>query len=211
MIIILGLIILVAALVVAVAGIMGNGGGGHQVGHFSVLGYHLTGSAGTLFLAGIVVGAAGLLGLVLLLAGARRTSRRGSAARRGLQQSRRETAAATQERDDLIGQRDTARAYTASNLTSATGSAAPEPQPGRVGDRWSRLRRLTDRLAPAQSPAPPQTPVSWPAADLPASGDDDRANAASPAAGVPADTPDPGEPVVVPALSADSSATSSSQ
>ena len=59
MIIILGLIILVAALIVGVAGVLGNGGSAHAVAHFSVLGYHLTGSAGTLFLAGIVVGAAG--------------------------------------------------------------------------------------------------------------------------------------------------------
>ena len=56
MIIILGLIILVAALVVAVAGVLGNGGSAHAVSHFSVLGYHFTGSAGTLFLLGIVVG-----------------------------------------------------------------------------------------------------------------------------------------------------------
>ena len=97
-----------------VAGVLGNGGSTHAVSHFSVLGYHLTGSAGTLFLSGIVVGAAGLLGLSLLLAGARRTARRGSAARRGLRQSRRETAAASQERDDLIEQRDSARADTAS-------------------------------------------------------------------------------------------------
>src|SRR5580704_480237 len=140
MITILGLVILVAALIVGVAGVLGNGGSAHAVSHFSVLGYHLTGSAGTLFLAGIVVGAAGLLGLVLLLAGARRTSRRGSAARRGLQQSRRETAAATQERDDLIGQRDTARAYTASNLTSGTAIQDAPPRP--AGDRWGRLRDI---------------------------------------------------------------------
>ena len=70
MIIIIGLIILVAALVVGVAGVLGNGGSAHALGHFSVLGYHVTGSAGTLFLYGIVVGAAGLLGLSLLLAGA---------------------------------------------------------------------------------------------------------------------------------------------
>ena len=54
MIIILGLIILVAALIVGMAGVLGNGGSAHAVSHFSVLGYHLTGSAGTLFLAGIV-------------------------------------------------------------------------------------------------------------------------------------------------------------
>jgi hypothetical protein len=109
MIIILGLIIRVAVLVVGVAGVLGNDGA-HAVAHLSVLGYRRTGSAGTLFLADIVVGAAGLLGLSLLRADACRTSRRGSATRRGLRQSRRETAGASQERDELIGQGDTARA-----------------------------------------------------------------------------------------------------
>src|SRR5580693_1777176 len=106
--IILGLVILVAALIVGVAGVIGNSGSAHAIGHFSVLGYHVTGSAGSLFLCGIVVGAAAMAGLSLLLAGVRRTARRASAARRGLRQSRRETAAATQQRDDLIDQRDTA-------------------------------------------------------------------------------------------------------
>ena len=82
MIIILGLIVLVAAVVVGVAGVLGNDGSAHALSHFSVLGYHVTGSAGTLFLSGIVVGAAGLLGLSLLLAGARRSSRRGRFAHR---------------------------------------------------------------------------------------------------------------------------------
>ena len=85
MIVILGLIIVVAAVVVGVAGVLGNGGSGHALTHgFSVLGYHVTGSTGTLFLYGIVVGAVAVFGLWLLLAGARRTSRRGRAARRGL-------------------------------------------------------------------------------------------------------------------------------
>ena len=170
MIIILGLIILVAALVVGVAGVLGNGGSAHAVSHFSVLGYHLTGSAGTLFLSGIVVGAAGLLGLSLLLAGARRTSRRGSAARRGLRQSRRETAAASQERDDLIDQRDTARAYHR-QPAGQRHQAARTRRPSPAGDRWSRLRDLRHRLAPAQtagsqmrSPArrPPRFPQARP-------------------------------------------------
>src|ERR1022692_596158 len=69
MIIIIGLIILAAALVAGVAGVLGNGGTAHALTHFSLLGYHVTGSAGTVFLCGIVVGAAGLLGLGLLLAG----------------------------------------------------------------------------------------------------------------------------------------------
>src|SRR6188472_1974814 len=109
MIIILGLVILVAAGIAGVTGVLANGGHAHAVTHFAVFGYHVTGSTGTLFLYGIVTGALALLGLSLLLAGARRTSRRGRDARRGLAQSRRETAAVSQERDDLIGQRDTAR------------------------------------------------------------------------------------------------------
>ncbi len=128
MIIIVGLVILIAAVIAGVAGVLANSGSGHALTHgFVVLGYHVTGSTGTLFLYGIVVGAAGLLGLTLLLAGARRTSRRGSAARRGLKQSRRETAAATQARDDLIGQRDTARAYNTGSGQSVTDPPAAGP------------------------------------------------------------------------------------
>lgn len=111
MIVILGLIILVAAVIAGAAGVLGNGGTGHALTHpFAVFGYHVTGSTGTLFLDGIVVGAVAILGLSLLLAGARRASRRGSAARRGLKRSRGETAAVTKERDDLIDQRETAQA-----------------------------------------------------------------------------------------------------
>src|ERR1039457_1477616 len=121
MIIIIGLVILIAAVAAGVAGVLSNSGSGHPLTHpFAVFGYHVTGSTGTLFLYGIVVGALGMLGLSLLLAGARRTSRRGSDARRGLKQSRRETATASQSRDDLIDQRDAARAYTASDLGNGT-------------------------------------------------------------------------------------------
>src|SRR5512142_2167848 len=106
MFVVLGLIILVAAAVVGVAGVFNNGGSGHALVHgFSVFGYHVTGCTGVLFLYGIVVGAAAMLGLGLLLAGARRTSRRGRAARRELKQPRPQTAA--------VGQRESARAETA--------------------------------------------------------------------------------------------------
>jgi hypothetical protein len=204
MIIILGLIILVTALIVGVAGVLGNDGSAHTVTHFSVLGYHLTGSAGTLFLSGIVVGAAGLLGLSLLLAGARRTSRRGSAARRGLRQSRRETAAASQERDDLIGQRDTARAYTASQLGNSTG--APDAPLRPAGDRWSRLRDLRHRLAPAQTAGQSDALAGQPAAEVPASASDSGVPAVSPASDVPAGPPDPDVTVISPALDAHATA-----
>src|ERR1700723_3237706 len=106
MIIIIGLVILIAAVVVGVSGVLSNSGSGHPLTHhFAVFGYHVTGSTGTLFLYGIVVGALGLLGLSLLLAGARRTSRRGRQARRGLIQSRRETAS-TLDNGPANGDRD---------------------------------------------------------------------------------------------------------
>jgi hypothetical protein len=154
-IVIVGLVILIAAAIAAVAGVLGNSGSGHALPHdFAVLGYHVTGSTGTLFLYGIVVGAAGLLGLSLLLAGARRTSRRARDARRGLRQSRRETAAVSQERDDLVGQRNTARAYTAGTSGNGTaGGSDAAPQPGPADGRHSPG-------VPADAPARAASPAN---------------------------------------------------
>ncbi|BFV55931.1 hypothetical protein KCMC57_up10350 [Kitasatospora sp. CMC57] len=132
--IIIGLIILVAAVVVGVAGVLSNAGSMHALTDgFEVFGYHVTGSSGTLFLYGMVVGAVALFGLSLLLTGARRTSRRGRAARQGLKQSRRETAAVSKDRDDLIDQRDTARAETPSAREddgSSHDDLIPDPEEG---------------------------------------------------------------------------------
>src|ERR1035441_3796193 len=153
MIIIIGLVILIAAVAAGVAGVLSNNGSGHPLTHpFAALGYHVTGSTGTLFLYGIVVGALGLLGLSLLLAGARRTSRRGRQARRGLTQSRRETAAASQDRDDLIDQRDTARAYTASMPGTGAGPAGGGRQPGGDGGGQRREGHLFGPRSPSTPP-----------------------------------------------------------
>jgi hypothetical protein len=164
MIIIVGLVILVAAGVAGVAGVLANSGHAHALTHgFAVFGYHVTGSTGTLFLYGIVIGALGMLGLSLLLAGARRTSRRGREARRGLQQSRRETAAVSSDRDDLLGQRGTAGTYTASTLGSDTAGSGSR-NGGRPG--WFRLswrRRATRQPAAPQPPTGPEAPASVPA------------------------------------------------
>jgi hypothetical protein len=182
MIVILGLIILVAALIVGVAGVLGNGGT-HGLAHgFSVLGFHVTGS-GTVFLYGIAVGAIALFGLWLLLTGARRTSRRGSAARRGLRQSRQETAKSRQEtaavskaRDELIDQRDTARAYTASELGNP-------PPPGDLSPSTEQVRRSRPRLfgrrpvSPQPAAARPEPAIGQGAADV---------TSATPAPDVPA-------------------------
>jgi hypothetical protein len=168
MIIIIGLVILIAAVVAGVAGVLSNSGSGHGLTHpFAVFGYHVTGSTGTLFLYGIVVGALALLGLSLLLAGARRTSRRGREARRGLSQSRRETAAVSQDRDDLLGQRETARAYTASTLGNGpAGGGDPGGDGG--GGRRSKWHLFGPRSASPQAAAPPVPAANGPAPDVPA-------------------------------------------
>ena len=165
MIVILGLVILLAAVIIGVAGVLGNGGSGHALTHgFSVFGYHVTGSTGTLFLTGIVVGAVALAGLSVLLAGARRTSRRGRAARRGLRQSRRETAAVSADRDDLIGQRDTARAQTAS--TSGNGTQHSDPHRDAGDSRWSGLRLFGHQFAGRPAVVePPESVTGKPASD----------------------------------------------
>jgi len=159
MIIVLGLIILVAAVVVGVAGILVNHGNGHALTDpFALFGYHVTGSTGTLFLYGIVVGAVGVAGLSLLLAGARRTSRRGRAARHGLRQSRQETAAVSRDRDDLIDQRETARAHAASAQANSVPGTDSPPAPhdsGRGG-----LRLFGHRATPVETTAGSQAPLN---------------------------------------------------
>ena len=157
MFIILGLIILVAAVVVGVAGVLTNHGSAHLLTHrFTVLGYHVNGSTGRLFLYGIVVGAVAVFGLSLLLSAPRRTSRRGSVARQGLQQSRDETAAVTEDRDDLIDQRKTARAQTASAPSNRLPDGDGDLNAG--AGRRTLLHPLGHRAAqPETATASPQT------------------------------------------------------
>ncbi|MFE5027973.1 hypothetical protein ACFRAO_32870 [Streptomyces sp. NPDC056656] len=136
MIVILGLIIFIAAVVVGVAGVLTNSAGGHELtGGFSVFGHEMIGSTGTLFLFGIVVGAAALFGLALLLTGVRRhSSRRGSVSRRGLKQSHGDTAAAGRgSRDDRVDRRaDNANARWNDSLH---GDRTPASNSGRRSKR----------------------------------------------------------------------------
>jgi hypothetical protein len=169
MIIIIGLIIVIAAVIVGVAGVLSNSGSGHALTHqFAVFGYHVTGSTGTLFLYGIVVGALGLFGLSLLLAGARRTSRRGREARRGLSRSRRETATVSQDRDDLLDQRETARASAASAASTDPADGGRDPSQAAAGGRRSRWHLSSPRTASAQAAEPPAQTVNRHAPDIPA-------------------------------------------
>ena len=164
MIVIAGLVILVVALILGVAGVLANGGHAHAVTHFTVFGYHVTGSTGTLFLYGIVVGALAMLGLSLLAADARRSSRRGRTARASLAQSRRETAAVSRHRDELISQRDTARAYTVldeqRNFTaSKLGDGDASPWAGRDPGRPETLPVQAADASAAQTPASVPAPA----------------------------------------------------
>ncbi|GLV88044.1 hypothetical protein Slala03_77330 [Streptomyces lavendulae subsp. lavendulae] len=121
MILILGLIILIAAAIIGVVGVFGNMGADHALGaggDFSIFGYHVMGSTGSVFLAGVVVGGAALLGLALVMLGVRRSAR----ARRGVRMSRREAAVVDRERDDLIEQRDIARTETDGPVANSPGS-----------------------------------------------------------------------------------------
>lgn len=91
MIVIVGLVVLLVAVIVGFTGVLTNAGAAHPLTeNFSLFGYHVTGSTGTLFLSGIVVGAVAMLGLCVLLAGARRTAGRGRDTRQELKRSQRE-------------------------------------------------------------------------------------------------------------------------
>jgi len=141
MIVIVGLIVLLFAVLVAVVGVLGNTGPDHTlVAHFSVFGYHVTGSTGTLFLFGIVIGAAAMLGLSVLLAGASRTAGRGRDARRDLARSQRETALANRDRDTLLEHQ---QAGAAVNPAVATTPRNGVPLLG----RWLRGRQPTGTIS----------------------------------------------------------------
>ncbi|MFI9504344.1 hypothetical protein [Nocardia sp. NPDC052566] len=94
MIIIIGLVVLIASVIVGVAGVVANSGETHTLPQgFTVFDYHFAGSTALLFVGGIVLGAIGMFGLTLLLSGVWQQSRRSTAARRELRRSRREMAA----------------------------------------------------------------------------------------------------------------------
>ena len=133
--------IVIVGLVVVIVGFIGLLTNAHPLPeNFAVFGYHVTGSTGTLFLFGIVVGAVAMLGLSVLLAGARRTAGRGRDSRHELKRSQRETAFLNQEREQRLEHQQ----------VGAAGGSAVNPQPAptprsRVPllGRWSRGRPPT--------------------------------------------------------------------
>lgn len=110
---VLGLLVLAAAVVVGAVGVASNTGTQHQLPDgFSIFGYHIHGSVGKLFFAGLMIGAIGMIGLVMVLDGLRRNA----ALRRELLRFRREARS-----------RRTAPAAVAP-ATQAPASRTPEPQ-----------------------------------------------------------------------------------
>lgn len=144
MIVIIGLLLLIAAAVVAVLGVATNSGGAHPLGDsFALFGHHLNGlSTGQLFLFGIAVGVAGMLGLSLVLGPlTRRMASRGL--RRELKGSQRETTDLRQDRDQLAQQLDDKHSVdirrtppSSGDLTASDTSTTPESGVGaRTGSR----------------------------------------------------------------------------
>jgi hypothetical protein len=141
MIVIVGVVILIAAVIVSVIGVLSNSGSGHPLPHdFPVLDYHVTGSTGTPFLYGLAVGATALVGLSLLEAGARPTSRRGRDARCGPGQPWRETAAVTRDRGEVSATVTPGHA-SARSLDRALSPARPCPPTARGQHRPPARRR----------------------------------------------------------------------
>jgi hypothetical protein len=127
-IVIVGLVVLLFAVIVGFLGVLNNAGPAHRLSeNFSVLGYHVTGSTGTLFLFGIVIGALAMLGMSVLLGGAHRTAGRGRDARRQLQRSQREAAFVNRD-------------FEQQPAGAATGSTAnAESAPTRPSGKWGSL------------------------------------------------------------------------
>src|SRR6476659_5785864 len=133
--------IVIVGLVVVIVGFTGVLTNAHPLPeNFAVFGYYVTGSTGTLFLFGIVVGAVAMLGLSVLLAGARRTAGRGRDARHELTRSRRETAFLNQEREQRLEQQQAG----AARGSAVNPQSAPTPR-NRIPlfGRFSRGRQPT--------------------------------------------------------------------
>lgn len=124
MIVIIGLIVLIAAVVVAVAGVATNSGSSHPLGdNFEIFGQHLTSaSTGQLFLSGIVIGIVGMLGLNMLLGAFSRRLASGGM-RRQLKATQRESEILRVDRDRLTKQLDEERAAKLPNETRRMGDA----------------------------------------------------------------------------------------
>ena len=132
MIIVIGLIVLIVAAILAVAGVGTNMNGGHPLGgDFAIFGQHVNStSTGQLFLYGIVVGIGAALGLSILYAAflRRLSSRR---LRRELKDSRGETTALRMDHERLTQQLNEERT---TRLQAEATKAIKTEDPPSVGE-----------------------------------------------------------------------------
>lgn len=144
----LGLLLLAVAAVVALAGVFANTGGSHLLGHnVNILGYHLSGSTGKLLLVGIVVGAVGMLGLNMLLAGLGRGLKKKVGTRRELKATRKQGETAAQERDRLAAELEQEHeARLRAEKTTVTGPVFDASRGTSTGGEPGLLRKTNERL-----------------------------------------------------------------
>lgn len=147
----LGLLILAAAGVVGVAGVLGNDGAQHDLARsFELLGYEFTGSSGVLFLIGVVVGVIGALGLAMVLSGLRHRARRRLDQRRARKEVKGQTKALEQERNELAEALEAERRQRERELGGA----------GSITDADRGV--LVPKRAPEPTVAPTRQPVAPP-------------------------------------------------
>lgn len=140
MLVIVGLIILLAAAIISIVGGLSKTGAAHPLTeNFSVFGYHVTASTGSLFLFGIVVSAVALLGLSVLLAGARRNAGRGRDARREVARVQRQMADVDRDRDTRLEHQQRVDTGTAPTVNTDEGATPRRRSP--LPGRWSRVRQ----------------------------------------------------------------------
>ena len=153
MIVIVGLVVLLVAVIVGFTAVLTNAGPTHPLTeNFSVFGYHVTGSTGTLFLFGIVIGAVAMLGLSVLLAGAQRTAGRGRDARHQRENSQRETELLNRDRDQRL-ERQLRGAATGSPVNPQAATTRRDRVP--LLGRW---RRRAPRMPTAPTSTQPLAP-----------------------------------------------------
>ena len=140
--ILLGLLLLVVAVVIAVVGVLSNIGSSHLLTRsFEILGYHITGSTGRLLLIGVILGAAGMLGLNLLLAGMGRGIKRRVSTRRQLKADHKEQQRLAAERDQLSRQLEDERREKLAAGASLQDGRTPGEDTSGVGAREVRTTR----------------------------------------------------------------------
>ncbi|RDI55895.1 hypothetical protein [Nocardia mexicana] len=127
MIVLIGLIVLLAAVAVGVAAVSANLGDGHLLSpEFTVFDQSFAGSQGELFAVGAAIGAAGMLGLALVMAGALTSTRRNAKVRRELRRSRREATAARRTTEPMARPAAESPAWSWSRLFRRPAAGSPQ-------------------------------------------------------------------------------------